>query len=263
MTSSHNTPTKDETYEALRAAVARTPRGRWFLEEFAKRNRQADTNAILEKLDRIQGEKGRKEVDNRIEYLHNELQQMASQIVETRREIASIKPEEGGNNRIMAATEELDAIISSTERATAEILTHAERLQALGEKLREEGVSEDYCDTIEQEVTQIFMACSFQDITGQRTTKVVNVLRYLEARINGMIRIWGDGQDAEAGGALQVPPDGSRPFAHLLHGPQADGGVSQDDVDRMLDEDGNPKQDSQSGDAPASASQDDIDALFR
>ena len=36
-----------------------------------------------------------------------------------------------------------------------------------------------------------YTACSFQDITGQRTEKVVNVLRFIEQRINAMIEIWG------------------------------------------------------------------------
>jgi len=38
---------------------------------------------------------------------------------------------------------------------------------------------------------------AFQDLTAQRTNKVVDVLRYLESRINTMIEIWGFAKEAE------------------------------------------------------------------
>ncbi len=254
----------DKTFEALKDAVMRSPRGRWFLEEYARRNRVADTQMILDRLDKVTVAGGGPANDQRIEYLHSELRQMAAQIVETRQEIAAIKPSEGGNNRIMAATEELDAIISSTERATAEILTHAEKIQELAEKMREDGVDEETCEYLEQQVTQIFMACSFQDITGQRTTKVVNVLRYLEARINGMIRIWGEERDAAGRPTMMLRPDDQRPDAHLLHGPQNEAfAISQDEVDRMLNEEGGSGDEGSGGDASEQAPQDKIDSLFR
>ncbi|HBM87610.1 MAG TPA: hypothetical protein DD437_03595, partial [Rhodobiaceae bacterium] len=116
---------------------------------------------------------------------------MSASIQQTRSEIAAIKPTDGGNNRIMSATGELDAIVTATERATSEILAAAERTQEIAEKLKEQGANEDLCDELEAHATAIFMACSFQDITGQRTTKVVQVLHYLEHRVNSMISIWG------------------------------------------------------------------------
>ena len=74
-------------------------------------------------------------------------------------------------------------------------------------------------------------ACSFQDITGQRTTKVVNVLRYIEQRVNSMVQIWsGDAVDPAA-----TQPLDTRPDAHLLNGPAVAGaGVSQDDIDALF-----------------------------
>ena len=73
------------------------------------------------------------------------------------------------------------------------------------------------------------MACSFQDITGQRTTKVVNTLRYIEQRVNSMIAIWDLTETTKA----KIEPLDKRPDAHLLNGPSSNG-VSQDDVDAMF-----------------------------
>ncbi|MEL7029378.1 MAG: protein phosphatase CheZ, partial [Pseudomonadota bacterium] len=146
-------------------------------------------------------------------------------------------------------------IVSSTERATSEILAAAERIQEASEKLREAGADEKLCQDLDEQSVHIFTACSFQDITGQRTSKVVQVLRYLEARVNAMVQIW---EGAEDGKPVEDPTVDTRPDAHLLNGPQnEDVAISQDDVDRML-----------SGEAegsaalPEAASQEDIDALF-
>lgn len=45
---------RNESFESLEAAVLETPRGRWFLEEYAKRQRSAETLAILEILKKLE-----------------------------------------------------------------------------------------------------------------------------------------------------------------------------------------------------------------
>jgi chemotaxis regulatin CheY-phosphate phosphatase CheZ len=182
---------------------------------------------------------------------------MASGIAQTRREIAAIKPAQAdkpGSDRIVAATEELDFVLKSTESATAEILTAAERLQALSGELRDKGADGTLCDEIETHATNLMLACSFQDLTGQRMTKVVNALRYIEQRVNSMIEIWGvsvtDGKGAPASTDM-------RPDAHLLNGPAREGeGVAQAEVDRMMTASEVPAKSS------STSSQNDIDRLF-
>ncbi|WP_262269737.1 hypothetical protein [Microvirga yunnanensis] len=43
----------DLDFDTIETAVMETARGRWFLKEFARRNRHADTQAILEALSRL------------------------------------------------------------------------------------------------------------------------------------------------------------------------------------------------------------------
>ena len=45
---------REEDYEAIREAFMETSRGRWFLGEYAKRNRNADTSMVLEAVARIE-----------------------------------------------------------------------------------------------------------------------------------------------------------------------------------------------------------------
>lgn len=229
-------PVENE-FDQIAEAVAGTPRGRWFLREFQRRNRQADTMMILKALETFKDTLSEKKEEGRIEILRAELQKMAQTIDETRSDIASMKTDDAASDRIEAATGELDAIISATEKATSDILEAAEDLQVISEKIRETGGSDEICDEIEMHTTNIFTACSFQDVTGQRTTKVVKTLHYLEQRVNAMIEIWGnetaEGKAAPIGMAEDVRPD-----ALILNGPQMDDeAFSQEDIDALLDGD--------------------------
>src|ERR1700731_4458825 len=44
----------EEDYDAISAAFMETSRGRWFLGEYAKRNRNADTRMVLDAVARIE-----------------------------------------------------------------------------------------------------------------------------------------------------------------------------------------------------------------
>jgi chemotaxis regulatin CheY-phosphate phosphatase CheZ len=176
--------------------------------------------------------------------LRQELQEMSSYIQQTRSEIAALRPADAGANRIMAATGELDAIVTATERATTEILNAAERIQEFANQMHraEKGGTQldlgDLANDIEVQVMEIMTACSFQDITGQRTTKVVNTLRYIEQRVNTMIEIWGVDRDvlssADASASHRKMND-DRPDAHLLNGPALGDGVDQATIDALFD----------------------------
>lgn len=248
-------------FEALEKAVRETSRGRAFLDEFARRMRADDTDRILTAIEQLKGSVAETAATSSLDVLRKELETMASSIAQTRKEIASIKPEGPGNNRIITATEELDFVLKSTERATAEILTSAERVQAIAGELKAKGIDDPLCDELDAHGTSLMMACSFQDLTGQRMTKVVNTLRYLETRVNAMIEIWGI-THADAEKLVDEHIDAS-PDAHLLNGPARDGeGVAQDDIDRLLNGDGTGEKEDLATMPDGPASQDDIDQLF-
>src|SRR5262245_59904960 len=51
---SEPTALADSDYDSILAAVMETARGRWFLQEYARRNRNADTGTLLAAIDRIE-----------------------------------------------------------------------------------------------------------------------------------------------------------------------------------------------------------------
>jgi len=237
MTDSNSlTPLPAQDYEAIEAAVMETARGRWFLAEYAKRHRSADTEMLLGAIHKLEKNLKREGNAPNIDAFKLDIADMASAIERTKEEISQIvaKGEHGG--RISEASNELDAIVEHTESATQEILNTAETVQELCFEMREAGGDEALCDRLEEYTTNIYMACSFQDLTGQRTQKVVHVLRYLENRVNAMIRIW-DLKDSEIDAIEQAPANenDTRPDAHLLNGPQMAGqGADQDEIDTLM-----------------------------
>ena len=232
------TPLAIEDYEAIESAVMETSRGRWFLAEYARRNRNSDTDAILTALDRMERTMRRDRSAPDIDRIRLDLADMAEAISRTKQEIAQMKLDTEHGGRFADASHELDAIVSQTETATNEILRAAEHVQEVAWTLREAGSPDELCDKLDTEATEIYTACSFQDLTGQRTRKVVTVLRYLESRINAMMSIWGleEVEDLPVAAPDFAPtPSDARPDAHLLNGPQLHGrGVDQEAVDDLM-----------------------------
>lgn len=228
-------------YEAIEQAVMETARGRWFLAEYARRNRHADTTAVLDAIGRLEGAMGSAKPSGDLERVRLDIREMAHAIARTKAEIAAIKPEGTAtqSGRFEDASVELDAIVQATETATGDILSAAETIQEIAWTLREMGAENEVCDLIDTKATDIYTACSFQDITGQRTRKVIGVLRFLEERIDTMMAIWGEPLVAPA----PTPPlmnEAPKPVSEetsLLNGPAKPGeGLVQSDVDMMLDD---------------------------
>lgn len=263
----------EEEFDQIEEAIARSTKGRAFLRRFHRRAHGAAAEEVRKMLVEFRDSWHRQnqvvEAAKHVEVLRRELMEMAASIEQARREVAALRPPDGSSDKITSATNELDAIVISTERASFEILNAAERLMDLSGKLRAEGANAGLCGEIEGEVTNIFTACSFQDLTGQRTSKVVNALRYIEQRVNAMIGIWG--AEGLADFKIQTEVTDHRPDAHLLNGPQLDGlGVSQADVDSMFDSPAAaaapppppPAPEPPAAPAPVQSSQADIDSLF-
>lgn len=166
-----------------------------------------------------------------------EIALMVRSIGRAKMEIASIKHPMSDDDRMLSAANELDAIVVATETSTNDILQATENIEKIIRDLA--GIyhgDEDVLMTTEKianEIIAIFEACSFQDITGQRTNKVIKTLRYIESRILAMIDIWG--VDAFADLPVKQESDGGGDDA-LMNGPQLENqGISQEDINALFD----------------------------
>jgi len=109
-----------------------------------------------------------------VSMLKTELRALAVCIEQTKQEIAALRPKDSDEDRILAVTFELDAIVEATEGATQSILEAAEKIESLTSEIASHGDDayvKRLAEDINESVITMFEACNFQDITGQRITK--------------------------------------------------------------------------------------------
>ncbi|MBT7248662.1 MAG: hypothetical protein HN877_05545 [Rhodospirillaceae bacterium] len=117
------------------------------------------------------------------EYLKDELSGLLRYIQRVRTEIAAISRPADEDFKFESMGEQLDAIVKATETATNTIMAAMERNDDIIEKIRAKTKSkklQELCDQLIENDNEVFEACSFQDITGQRVNKVVKSITYVE-----------------------------------------------------------------------------------
>ena len=83
---------------------------------------------------------------------------------------------------------------------------------------------------LQDATTGIYEACSFQDITGQRITKVVATLKTIETKVAQIVATFGTSEHA-------APVDATADVGEsaLLNGPQHPAvAMDQSDIDKLL-----------------------------
>jgi chemotaxis regulatin CheY-phosphate phosphatase CheZ len=219
------TPMIPADFDAIHEAVQETERGRWFLAEYARRNRHADTEAVLSAIGRLEFAVGGTRPDTPNDRLRFDVLDMTRAISRMRADLAAMHVDGEDRSPLHAASDELNQIVSKTEQATSTILGAAEQVQEQAWTLREAGVEPQACDRFDHLATTIYTACSFQDLTAQRLRKVTEVLSYLEQRLRGIEDRWRL-NDQEAGMVAEAPS--------LLQGAPAATVMTQHDVDCHL-----------------------------
>ena len=150
------------------------------------------------------------------------LQYLSDHIRATRAEIGAIRGGGSGDQLFGSTADELEEIVTETARAANRIMDAAEAIEGVAGK-----VDPASATALTDAVTQIYEASSFQDITGQRITKVVRALQSMESKLQALAGAFGR--------AEFTPPAPAEGDAALLNGPQlAQSASSQDDIDALF-----------------------------
>ena len=178
--------------------------------------------------------------------IYAEFKDISTHIADMRTEIGALRPNDIKNGRIPDAGHELDAIVETTEAATETIMTSAEAMMAA-----DISDPEAYQAEINDHVIKIMEACSFQDLTGQRISKVVETLNFIEARISRFSSAIG-AMDGDPELSEEEQREAKRREELILHGPQdSKDAIQQNTIDDMFADTG-----------AEDPNQDDIDAMF-
>lgn len=160
--------------------------------------------------------------------LLGEVAELGRTIANAKAEIAALRINDISASHIPSATDELDAIVAHTAEATNAILETCETLDTVAGKL--EAAQAPLAGQLQEATTRIYEACSFQDITGQRISKVVATLKTIETKVAQIVATFGVPEDS-APAPLPPPSSGDA----LLQGPQLpDAAMDQSDIDKLL-----------------------------
>jgi hypothetical protein len=203
-------PAAQTDYDAICAALMHTERGRWFLDEYAKRNRSADTKLLLTAIERIEAVVGAERKKQAQQGFRTDLLEMAQAITRTRAEVAEIRTE--GASAPAPARDNGHAEQPSRPR---DVFAAAERIRDVTWAMRGHGFDPTTCNQLEELAGTILSASALRDPTDHRASKLSEVLQYLERRIDGLLESCTDGDsvdlDSEPDRAALAPAAGREP----------------------------------------------------
>ena len=154
-----------------------------------------------------------------------EVEELGRTIAAAKCEIAALRMDEITESHIPFATDELDAIVEHTASATNIILASCETLDALADR-----ADAEHAAKLQDVTTRIYEACSFQDITGQRISKVVSTLKAIEEKVASILATFGRSVNKADS---RIDPTAEEDA--LLNGPQLPAAaMGQSDIDRLL-----------------------------
>lgn len=175
---------------------------------------------------------------------HKQYEELSRQIVQLydymeriKEEIATVKHPGAPVDHFNKVADQLNAIVDATENATNTIMEATEESASLATDLRQRiqiDEVDEALDKIVENSNKVFEACTFQDITGQRISKIVKTMNLLEGTLSSLVVIIG--KDSIA--ALPVKEgEKEEKDGVVMEGPALEGEeqVSQADIDALFD----------------------------
>jgi len=201
------------------------------LAELRKRRIHVDPQDILEVVESVMGSLhgDHSSLDSK---LHSDIEALASYISTVKAELAEIRADKINAEYVPTASDELGAIVGATEQATNSIFEAVEVIEELSQEM-----SPDMAERTAAAVTSIYEACGFQDITGQRITKVVKALQSIEEKVQDLLIAFGEEAGETRRERVKEPEvESAAPDdASLMNGPQMPGNANnQAEIDALL-----------------------------
>jgi hypothetical protein len=180
-------PTVDAAFDAIRQAFLETARGRWFLDEYARRNRNADTAMVLEAVARIeQAMAAQKDEAKPPSAIEPPASVPAEAIVATET-MASPKTMAAAGAIVAAARNDAMAALAgpALDEALAPSRKCARVIREIAWGLRESGADGRICALLETQVDAINAACD-QFASGDLRDAVAQAFDHAARRIDGL-----------------------------------------------------------------------------
>jgi len=173
-----------EQYEALESAVMESARGRWFLAEYAKRNRAADTTMLLDALKKLENVASGSPA--KADKPQPDIEQLACAIKAARSEIASTHNDllpDGGYLPSDAAL--YDRIALDARLASSEIARRSMSLRVIAGGLKAATAEEEHVEAVEANARSLETLSWSQEVLSERIAKAMGLLSHIDEALTG------------------------------------------------------------------------------
>jgi hypothetical protein len=181
-----------EDYDAIESAVMETARGRWFLSEYARRNRHADTELLLQAIQRLERNIASGPQDRPSVTLRREISDMAETLHKTKLDLAHSIADATGLADPPEPERVYEEVVKAAEKADDLAASAAEHVQEISWSLREGADAGHAVEELERQALGIYRASSQHALTTTRVRQIVSVLREMENRIQAIMARWQD-----------------------------------------------------------------------
>jgi hypothetical protein len=170
-----------EQYEALESAVMESARGRWFLAEYARRNRAADTMLLLDALKKLEN------VASAATRPSPDIEDLASAIRTARSEIASTHSDRLPDGGYLSADAGLyDRIAADAQAATSEIAKRSMSLRVIAGGLKASTADDEHVEAVEANARSLETLSWSQEVLGERIAKAMGLLSHIDETLTGL-----------------------------------------------------------------------------
>lgn len=167
------------------------------------------------------------------QFLKKEIEKLASFITTAKQEMNALTPTTETNRVSGDASQHLDEVIRATEEASTTIMDAADQIQAAAA-----GIGGEKEQQIMDATMKLYEACNFQDLTGQRITKVIGVINMIDEQLSKLLDMFGTAPQ------VATQPEGTANLTlatvnekDLLNGPQLNAKApTQADIDALFND---------------------------
>jgi chemotaxis protein CheZ len=159
--------------------------------------------------------------------LAREVDMVALYITDLRSAINGLGVLDITDRKLNAVQADINEVILHTRSATDTVLETAESLMAANE------TGGAYRELVEERMMRLMEACSFQDLTGQRLSRVSETLNAMEERLKRFAALVKPKGHAEIAGSEERHRDDWRQ-RNLVNGPGGANAMDQEMVDFLL-----------------------------
>jgi len=180
-----------ESFEAIEQAVMETARGRWFLAEFAMRNRQAETVTLLKSIARLERVIARSgPLDSNIEIraklirLNNDLDTLVAALA-------------GDPAKVEDGSQKLSEFVLESEKVCIEMAVVADAARDIAAHLAALNTENDSLAELDHQLSELVRLSAEQMTSMRRFEALTEIQRHVKSRLTDLVHSYGHAGAAE------------------------------------------------------------------